>query len=430
LSNYDICKIIVNKHNLEYIIVNREFKIEEFSDSIDIFCNAILLYGDDIRESFYELIGYEKQLHKLLSGEISHFELKSIKKAGLYLDFFAQRVNGEHIMFLFEDITRSKLYEQALMQNRNMHELLTKEISQKSILLNRYQKAMEEGMPIVHLSQDLLFSNINKSFSDLSDYRIDEVSGRSFFSILYSSREHTVDKNELSSTLEKGFIYNTHTYIYAKENRKLYVNLTFVPVLDDSTRLQEVILFVQDLTLQQQTREKYERLAIRDPLTGLYNRYGYEINIKNLIKKTKENAGELALMFLDLDGFKSVNDTYGHHIGDALLQAVSQRLKNILREHDILARIGGDEFVVLIQTSKESISVENIAKKILKSIGSIYFIENHDITIGVSIGIARYPKQAQNEQELTRQADAAMYQVKKSGKNGYALFNDTLTKKE
>jgi len=133
----------------------------------------------------------------------------------------------------------------------------------------------------------------------------------------------------------------------------------------------------------------------------------------------KRNRSRMALLFLDLDGFKGVNDTPGHHAGDMLLREVSNRLKHSIRETDMVSRLGGDEFVVVMSAIHQAEDAARVAQKILDALGREFEIEGHAVNIGTSIGISVYPDDAEDSDTLKRYADAAMYEVKLSGKNHY-----------
>lgn len=125
----------------------------------------------------------------------------------------------------------------------------------------------------------------------------------------------------------------------------------------------------------------------------------------------------MALLYLDLDGFKAVNDTYGHHTGDALLSEVASRLRNLCRNTDLIARLGGDEFIILLRDNPQKIDVERIADKIIASLSASYMISGEIIDVGVSVGVSFFPLDAQDAKNLLQDADRAMYLAKRAGTN-------------
>jgi len=139
------------------------------------------------------------------------------------------------------------------------------------------------------------------------------------------------------------------------------------------------------------------------------------------LEQAKRNKQSLAVMEIDLDGFKAVNDTYGHHIGDLLLQSVAGLLKNAVRKSDTVARMGGDEFIILLPEIKEERSTGKIAAKILKAFDQCFQLDGQKIYLTPSIGIAVFPEHGQDADHLIKHADNAMYRVKESGKNNYRI---------
>ena len=167
------------------------------------------------------------------------------------------------------------------------------------------------------------------------------------------------------------------------------------------------------------------QLALHDPLTGLPNRVLLADRIDQAMLMVREQGGCFALMFIDLDGFKPVNDAFGHHMGDQLLREVAARLREDLRSHDTLARIGGDEFLLLVQLAEQNDAL-NLAARQVGLIGRSFHVAEHDLQISASVGIAIYPGNGETAQELLMNADAAMYHAKGAGKNGYSFFDASM----
>ncbi|WP_338580709.1 EAL domain-containing protein [Pseudomonas sp. MAG733B] len=167
------------------------------------------------------------------------------------------------------------------------------------------------------------------------------------------------------------------------------------------------------------------QLALHDTLTGLPNRILLADRIDQAMSRVNGEGGCFALMFIDLDGFKPVNDAFGHHMGDQLLREVSLRLREDLRSQDTLARIGGDEFVLLVQLSEQNDAM-GLAARQVGLIARSFRVAEHDLQISASVGIALYPGNGQTAHELLMNADAAMYHAKGAGKNGYSFFDASM----
>lgn len=175
----------------------------------------------------------------------------------------------------------------------------------------------------------------------------------------------------------------------------------------------------RSLTLANQ---ELTQLALHDTLTGLPNRTLLADRIEQAIGKVAEQGGCFALMFIDLDGFKPVNDAFGHHVGDLLLKAVAARLRGHLHSQDTLARIGGDEFVLLVELQEPNDAMD-VAVKQVNLVSRPFRVAEHDLQLTASLGIVLYPGNGLDQHELLRNADAAMYHAKSAGKNGYSFFD-------
>ncbi|HNQ03972.1 MAG TPA: EAL domain-containing protein [Thiobacillaceae bacterium] len=184
----------------------------------------------------------------------------------------------------------------------------------------------------------------------------------------------------------------------------------------------------RDVSERKQAEATITFQAYHDQLTSLPNRTLFHDRLGQAMVQAKRHAQNMAIMFLDLDRFKVVNDTLGHPIGDSLLQAVAQRLKACLREGDTLSRIGGDEFMLLLPLIHSRENVIFIAEKILSALKTPFNIEGHEIFIGVSIGIALYPEDGDNRETLIKHADIAMYHAKDHGRNNFKFFTHALNK--
>lgn len=179
----------------------------------------------------------------------------------------------------------------------------------------------------------------------------------------------------------------------------------------------------QDITKRKWTENELIRLAQKDSLTQLPNRALFHEFLRTSIAERKRDNGILALLILDMDDFKRVNDTLGHDIGDLLLQSVSSRLEDSLREGDLVARLGGDEFAIILPIIRKSDDAARVAKKVLASFTSPHQLGNYTLTVGASIGIATFPEGGSDLQSLIKSADTAMYHAKGLGRNNFQFFS-------
>ena len=176
---------------------------------------------------------------------------------------------------------------------------------------------------------------------------------------------------------------------------------------------------VHDITERKHAEQLIHRMAHHDDLTDLPNRKMFYDRLQQELSRASRSMGGIAILYLDLDGFKAVNDTLGHKFGDALLIEVARRLQTCLREMDTVARLGGDEFSIILADVKSRPDIEHVVKKIIRAVDQPFLLSDKKISIGMSIGIAIYPEHGDKSEALLDLADNAMYLVKKSGKNNF-----------
>ncbi|MCW9017174.1 MAG: EAL domain-containing protein, partial [Kangiellaceae bacterium] len=225
-----------------------------------------------------------------------------------------------------------------------------------------------------------------------------------------------------------GKTYNDTLAVFWSERRELIpIELTATPIKDENTFVGIVVAF-QDITERKRTEEKLAHLAQYDALTGLLNRNAFIKQAEQSISRARRNRQSIALLFLDLDRFKQVNDNLGHEVGDYILTESASRLKKCTRNGDILSRLGGDEFTVILESVMSNRTAAIVAEKIIKTLSQPFVVNNNEIFIGASIGIAKFPESAYDAEALLRCADIAMYKVKKKERNSYRFFTYEMQK--
>ncbi|SFL56055.1 putative bifunctional diguanylate cyclase/phosphodiesterase [Rugamonas rubra] len=205
------------------------------------------------------------------------------------------------------------------------------------------------------------------------------------------------------------------------DGREVLFHTTKGPVFDKNGRVVGLFGISRDVTERRRAEEKIEYLAHFDALTGLPNRVQLAERAGYAISLAQRNNEHLALMFLDLDHFKDVNDTLGHSVGDAVLVGLAKRLLAELRVEDTVSRLGGDEFILLVHAG-DARGLSQVVEKVLALVARPHQVEQHQLTLTGSIGIALYPADGKDLEELVKCADAAMYRAKKNGRNGYCFF--------
>ena len=204
-----------------------------------------------------------------------------------------------------------------------------------------------------------------------------------------------------------------YTNIVDGEARVLSASL--VPLRDEDGEVVKLLNYSHDITAQKESEEQLVHRAEHDNLTDLPNRGLFMDRLRSGIARAKRNNQPLALLFVDLNDFKPVNDEHGHHTGDRLLRVVAQRLMGAVREVDTVARVGGDEFAVILEAITDAEDAASVAAKIAETIGEPFSIDRRTLSIGASTGIAMYPGDGEEVSSLLQHADAEMYRAKRSG---------------
>ncbi|OGT45241.1 MAG: hypothetical protein A3E83_08200 [Gammaproteobacteria bacterium RIFCSPHIGHO2_12_FULL_41_20] len=250
---------------------------------------------------------------------------------------------------------------------------------------------------------------LGRSQEEINGKHIKEVLGDAVFTVLSEHSGHLLNKQQVTY----------ETVIKFAENKESYVSVTLIPHRINGVQ-QGLFSLISDVT------PRINYLACHDALTGLPNRSFFSERCRQGLKRAQRQNSKLALLFLDLDHFKNVNDTLGHDIGDQLLIKVSERLAGCLREVDVLARLGGDEFMVMLEDITNHDSVAAVANKLCHVFSFPFKIENHDIFITTSVGISLFPDDSQVMQILFKNADMAMYRAKERGRNSYQFYTQEM----
>jgi len=203
--------------------------------------------------------------------------------------------------------------------------------------------------------------------------------------------------------------------------------LTISQVTDAEGEVTHYVAVFSDISNIKHSEQRLEHLAHYDPLTQLPNRLLLNARLHHALEHARRNQSMLALLFLDLDRFKNINDSLGHVTGDRLLVEVGARLRQCLRDEDTIARIGGDEFTLLLEQVQEPGNAGTTAEKILLAFSRPFQVDDRELYITPSIGISTYPRDGEDSETLLRNADAAMYRAKDQGRNAYAFYSQELT---
>jgi len=301
------------------------------------------------------------------------------------------------------DITKKKLAEQ-----------------EQRIFATAFQT--QEGIIVTDANQIIV--RVNQAFTIITGYSTEEAIGNKP-SMLKSGRHDSFFYHAMHKTLHSEGYWQGEIMDRHKDGRIYPKWLTITAVKDSDDKTTHYVGNFSDITERKRAEEHIHYLANFDWLTGLPNRTQLNDHLKYALSLAKRSNGHLALMFLDLDHFKDINDSLGHSIGDALLIELAKRLRAALREEDTVTRLGGDEFILLLP-GVDAIGAAHVAQKLLDAIAESYRIEHYDLILTASIGIALYPEDGEDLEALSKSADTAMYRAKQEGRQCYRFFTQEM----
>jgi len=281
----------------------------------------------------------------------------------------------------------------------------------------------EEGMMVTDPAENIL--EVNEAFTRITGYRREQAIGRTP-RILKSGRHDRAFYAGMWKAIEADGVWRGEIW-NRRRNGEIYPQfLTISAIRDDAGQVTNYVGVFTDLSEIRATRDELERLAHQDPLTGLANRMVIEDRLEHAIQRAKRRGGGVAVLFVGLDRFKTINETMGHPAGDRLLVQVAGRLEDCLEKDDTLARISGDGFGILLEGADEA-GAEAMAGTVIEALLQPYQLSGREVVVGASVGLASYPEHAPNGIILLRNAETAMYRAKELGGERWARYTDDLT---
>ncbi|MBO1513928.1 PAS domain S-box protein [Metabacillus bambusae] len=392
-------------------------------DDIIVYANpeAMKLYGAShadqlIGTSFEKIVHpdslehFKNQVEDVLKGKEQHFQeykLFTLDKRPIVVEGSGAKImyNGKPaLLAMGKDLTEQKVLEEQLTINEQ-----------------RYQSLFEYNKDAVY-SFDLKgkFTNVNKATEQLSGYSSAELYNMSFEEIIHPdelSKAKTAFDNAMKGSTETLYLNVVH-----KSGKLVYVNVTNIPIVIEE-EIVGIYGIAKDITEQKKAQDMVQHMAYHDHLTGLPNRSMLE----RCLSTGLERSTKKAVLFIDLDRFKVINDTLGHTIGDQLLKEVAERLKCSVNENDMVFRQGGDEFIVILENVDRDHAAK-IAERMIEVLSKPTKINEYDIFTSPSIGISLYPDDGETGEILIKHADFAMYQAKSAGKKTYKFYSSNKDK--
>ena len=305
---------------------------------------------------------------------------------------------------------------------RRLHESSVRKLRENESLVRALYESAQDA--IVVMDAERRISYWNPAAAHIFGYTNDEAIGQNLHSMLAPSRykmeyepallkfQHSGRGDAIEKTLELKALRKSG------EEFSMELSLSAVQLKDGW----HAVGIIRDISERKQAEETIRRMAYHDPLTGLPNRKLFSDRLAIALAQAMRNQNDVAVIMLDLDNFKDVNDTLGHDTGDVLLKAVTKRLSEALRKSDTVARFGGDEFALIFPDLKEEDDASRVAKKIVERFRKPFFINAHQLIVTTSIGIAVYPRDGTDEVALLKNADIAMYQAKQAGRDRYQFL--------
>lgn len=261
----------------------------------------------------------------------------------------------------------------------------------------------------------------NAAFCTLCGYAWPDLAGRAP-ALLRSGRQTDDLYASLWRTLQSGKVWQGEMVDRRKDGSLYTVDEVITPLFSADGTITHYIAIQHDISRRKAENALEHQMAYHDVLTGLPNRASFTQAHRDALERAKHGQERMATLFVDLDNFKPVNDVFGHQVGDELLTAVGERLRAAVRHDDVVARVGGDEFAIMLSRLPDSRVAGILAQKVVDTVSAPYSIQGHELRIGASIGIAVYPKDGVTVETLMRHADKAMYRAKWLGGSRYHYY--------
>jgi diguanylate cyclase (GGDEF)-like protein/PAS domain S-box-containing protein len=406
-------RLIVENASDLILVIDQQGKLEYISPSLQ----TIVGYhpqdyiGKTVKEIFSQeeitklRHDYIQENHNLpIKFKIKNKSGRTILLAGKGVSIADEKDAGRYIV-LVQDITERDRAERKLLESEE-----------------RYRKLVEFSpeTTLIHKNREIIYVN-QAGLRLIGAHNSEQVIGRDVLDFIYpEDLNHAIEK---MNQVKKGISEISEYRVLKLDGTVIFTDImAFLTTYEGEEAVQVII---RDISKRKKAEEQVQLLAYYDSLTGMANRNLLYEHLNEAVTRHEKSGQTFAVMFLDLDRFKVINDTYGHSFGDLLLQKVSTRLTNSVGEEGEIFRYGGDEFIIVLETEKRS-KVSETAEKIILMLASPFLIKGRQMFISTSIGISVFPKDGENVEALIQNSDIAMYNAKENGKNNYQYYTSSL----
>ncbi|MGG4442934.1 bifunctional diguanylate cyclase/phosphodiesterase [Brevibacillus fortis] len=380
------------------------------------------LLGKDHRilNSGYHPKGFFKEMWSCIrSGQVWRGEIRNRAKDGSYywvdttiVPFKNQAGEIYQYLSIRSDITCRKQMEDELKRSEEKYRIIAENTS--------------DIISIINLDGEFLY--LSPSHKRVWEHTVPDEEIHNLFEWIVED-----DRDIFAYAIQHAFStrkeYMVECRINTQRNDVIWTESKINPIMDEEGNVTKLLLVTRDVTDRKQSEETIHHLAYHDALTDLPNRRMYVQQLSKEMMQAKRFQSTLAVLFLDLDRFKDVNDSFGHDVGDMLLIEASKRLQACLKPGDAVARLGGDEFTIMQNQLQDRSEATALAEQIMNQLQRPFELDGHVFNVSCSIGIALYPQDGDNPEDLLKRADTALYTVKSRGKNGYDFFDPTMEAK-